>query len=280
VIAYHPHFEVWVLVAALACGYYWALRRVGPGLVHPIERVATRTQILCFAAGLSSIWAAAAWPVHDLAEGYLFSVHMVQHLLISLVAAPLLMVGTPAWLWRWLLQPRAVTAAARFFGRPIIGLVFFNGVIAFTHAPVVVNTAVGNEGLHFLLHLLLFTSAICMWIPVLNPLIELPRLSYPGRMLYLFLMSLVPTVPASFLTFGHTVLYRHYATVPRLWGISALNDQLFAGLLMKLGGGAILWTLIGWYFFKWATAEQREGVDVIELGRLERELHRAGAAKP
>jgi putative membrane protein len=117
-------------------------------------------------------------------------------------------------------------------------------------------------------------------MPVLNPLIELPRLSYPGRMLYLFLMSLLPTVPASFLTFGHTVLYRHYATVPRIWGISAMTDQLFAGLLMKLGGGAILWGMMSWYFFKWATAEEREGVDVVELGRLERELHRAGAAKP
>jgi putative membrane protein len=279
-IGYHAHAEVWLLVAVVACWYEWALRRVGPGRVHPIERVATKAQVLSFSAGLVALWVAADWPVHDLAERYLFSVHMFQHLLISIVAAPLLMVGTPAWLWRWLLQPRALMAAARFFGRPIIGLIFFNGVIAFTHAPPVVNAAVGHEPLHFLLHLLLFTSAICMFIPVLNPLIELPRLSYPGRMLYLFLMSLVPTVPASFLTFGHTVLYHHYATVPRLWGISALNDQLFAGLLMKLGGGAILWSMIAWYFFKWATAEQREGVDVIELGRLERELHRAGALKP
>lgn len=279
-MTYHPHVEAWLIVAAAACWYYWALRRVGPGRVHPIERVATRAQVLSFAAGLATLWIASVWPVHDLAEGYLFSVHMVQHLMISLIAAPLLMVGTPAWLWRWLLQPRAAMAGARFFGRPIIGLVLFNGVIAFTHAPVVVNTAVGNEPLHFLLHLLLFTSAICMWMPVLNPLIALPKLSYPGRMLYLFLMSLVPTVPASFLTFGHTVLYRHYATVPRLWGITALDDQLVAGLLMKLGGGAILWSLIAWYFFKWATAEQREGVDVLELARLERDLQRAGAVKP
>jgi putative membrane protein len=279
-IAYHAHPEVWLLIAVAACGYEWALRRVGPGRVHPIERVATRAQVLCFAGGLLTLWIAADWPVHDLSERYLFSVHMFQHLLISLVAAPLFMVGTPAWLWRWLLQPRPVMAAARFLGRPIIGLIFFNGVIAFTHAPVVVNTVVVHGALHFLMHLLLFTAAVCVFMPVLNPLIELPRLSYPGRMLYLFLMSLLPTVPASFLTFGHTVLYRHYATVPRIWGISAMTDQLFAGLLMKLGGGAILWGMMSWYFFKWATAEEREGVDVVELGRLERELHRAGAAKP
>lgn len=276
-IGYHPHPEVWVLVVGTACWYEWALRRVGPSRVHPIERVVTRRQVLAFAAGLATLWIASDWPVHDLAERYLYSVHMVQHLLIALVAAPLLMVGTPAWLWRWLLQPRPVFAAARLFGRPIVGLVVFNGVIALTHAPIVVNTSVGNEPMHFFLHLLLFTSAICMWLPVLNPLINLPRLSHPGRMLYLFLMSLVPTVPASFLTFGHTVLYKHYETVPRLWGTTALGDQLVAGLLMKIGGGAILWSLIAWYFFKWATTEERERVDVVELGRLERELHRAGA---
>lgn len=279
-IPYHSHLEAWVLIAGIGCWYYWALRRVGPARVHPIERVASRAQIASFAAGVTTLWIASVWPVHDLAEGYLFSVHMLQHLLISLVAAPLLMVGMPAWLWRWLLQPAPVAKAARFFGRPIVGLIFFNGVIAFTHAPVVVNTAAGNEPIHFGLHALLFGSAVCMWLPVLNPLIELPRLSYPGRMVYLFLMSLVPTVPASFLTFGHTVLYEHYESVPRLWGISALNDQLFAGLLMKLGGGAILWSLIAWYFFRWATTEQREGVDVLELGRLERDLSRAGAVKP
>jgi putative membrane protein len=277
VIPYHAHPEVWLLVAVSACWYEWALRRVGPGRVHPIERVATRKQVVCFVGGLATIWIAADWPIHDLAERYLFSIHMLQHMLISFVAAPLLMIGTPAWLWRWLLQPKPVMAAARFFGRPIVGIIVFNAVIAFTHAPPVVNAAVTHEGEHFLLHLLLFSSAVCMFMPVLNPLIELPRLTYPGRMLYLFVMSLLPTVPASFLTFGHTVLYHHYAVVPRIWGISAMTDQLFAGLLMKLGGGAILWGMMSWYFFKWATTEQREGVDVIEMGRLERELHNAGA---
>src|SRR5204863_5565109 len=78
-IAYHAHPEVWLLVAVVACWYEWALRRVGPGRLHPIERVATRVQVLCFAGGLLTLWIAADWPVHDLAERYLFSVHMFQH---------------------------------------------------------------------------------------------------------------------------------------------------------------------------------------------------------
>src|SRR5439155_4294920 len=125
----------------------------------------------------------------------------------------------------------------------------------------------------------LFLTALRMWSPVLNPMIELPTLSYPGRMLYLFLQSLVPTVPASFLTFGDTVLYHHYAVVPRVWGISALTDQRIAGLTMKLAGGALLWTFIAWYFFKWFALEEREKVDVLEWSKIERDLNQVDLPK-
>jgi putative membrane protein len=94
-------------------------------------------------------------------------------------------------------------------------------------------------------------------------------------MFYLFLMSLVPTVPASFLTFGHTVLYRFYETAPRIWPIDALTDQRIAGLIMKLVGGFLLWVVIAWYFFKWFSVEEREGVDVLEWSKLDRDLNRA-----
>lgn len=278
-IAWHAHPDVWLLVAALTGGYVFACTRIGPRLVHPVERVVTRRQAALFAAGVFSVLLAADWPVHDLAEGYLYSVHMVQHLILSLVAAPLLLLGTPDWLLRHLLRPRAVLAAVRFVGRPFIALVLFNTVIALTHVPDVVGLAARSHLFHFGAHAVLFTASLCMWMPVLNRLIELPRLSYPGRMFYLFLMSLVPTVPASFLTFGHTVLYRHYASVPRLWGISALTDQRVAGLLMKIGGGFLLWAVIAWYFFRWFAVEDREDVDVMEWGRVDRELNRAELVK-
>ena len=88
-----------------------------------------------------------------------------------------------------------------------------------------------------------------------------PSLAPPGQILYLFLQSLAPTIPASFLTFGHTPLYPVYATFPRIWGIGALTDQLIAGLIMKLGGGALLWCVIAVVFFRWFDQEQRDGLD-------------------
>jgi putative membrane protein len=265
--AWHPHPDVWALIAFLGGGYAYAVRRVGPRKVHPIERAVSARQVAFFVAGLLVMWFAADWPMHDVAEKRLYSVHMSQHLLLSLVVPPLLMIGTPDWLWRTILGRRGI-AVARFVTKPLIALAAFNIVIAISHIPAVVTLASGSEPFHFAMHTLLFVSALAMWSPVLNPLIELPKLSYPARMFYLFLQSLVPTVPASFLTFGHTVLYHVYEDVPRMFGISALTDQRAAGLIMKLVGGSVLWTVITWYFFKWFGVEDREKIDVLEWNKL------------
>jgi putative membrane protein len=275
---WHPHPDVWLLLVVIAAGYAWAVRRIGPRKVHAVERAVTRRQVLAFAAGLATIWLAADWPIHDVAEHYLYSVHMMQHLLLSLVAPPLILIGTPDWLLRWVLGRRGI-AVARFLTRPLVALIAFNAVIAATHIPGVVALAGRSELFHFGAHTILVGTAFCMWSPVLNPLIELPKLSYPGRMVYLFLQSLVPTVPASFLTFGRTVLYHSYAEAPRLWGITALTDQRMAGLLMKIAGGFLLWSVIAWYFFKWFLTEEREGIDVLEWSKIEGDLNKVELTK-
>jgi putative membrane protein len=275
---WHAHPDVWLLLAALAGGYFWAIRRLGPRSVHPDDPIATRGQIASFSAGVLALWVAADWPTHDLSERFLFSIHMVQHTLISLVAPPLLLLGTPDWLLRRLVSPRPIRAFVKTMARPFVALLTFNGVIVVTHWPVLVDAAVGSEPLHFALHAVLFASATLMWWPVISPLPEMPGLSYPGRMLYLFLQSVVPTVPASFLTFGSHPFYSAYVAAPRIWGISALTDQLVAGLIMKLVGGAILWVGIAICFFKWWGREQIDGWDELAIGRVEREI-RSGLAR-
>ena len=111
-----------------------------------------------------------------------------------------------------------------------------------------------------------------MWMPLLSPLPEVPRLQPLVRMLFLFLQSVVPTVPASFLTFGDRPLYKFYETVPRLWGISALDDMRFAGLIMKILVGFSLWITITVIFFRWHAAEE-PGSPARRVSRdLDREL--------
>jgi putative membrane protein len=269
---WHLHPEVWALAAVLEGSYLWAVRRVGPAQLPAGIAPASRKQVTFYTMGVAAIWVAATWPMHELSEHYLFSVHMVQHMLISMVAAPLMLLGTPDWLLRMLLGRRPVYSVARRLTRPFVAFVIFNTVIVGTHWPAFVDFALHSEVFHFGAHALLFGAALLMWWPVISPLPEMPSLSYPGRMLYLFLQSILPTVPASFLTFGSTPLYHFYETVPRIWGISALTDQRIAGLTMKILGGLILWSVIAVIFFKWYGQEQTEGWDALEWRRVEREL--------
>ena len=271
-LGWHPHVEVWAIVAGAAAGYSYLLRRVGPRLVAPGEPVATRRQKVWFGLGLATLWVASDWPVHELSEGYLYSVHMVQHMLISLVAPPLLMIGMPAWMWRWVVGSGALMRLVRQLTRPLVALAVFNVVLVFTHMPTLVEMSVGNEAVHFGVHLLVFTSSLVMWTPVLSPILELPALSYPGRCFYLFLQSLVPTVPASFLTFGEGVIYRFYETTPRLVSWTPLEDQRIAGLVMKIGGGFLLWAIITVLFFKWYEAEHRDGWDAMQFRDVESQV--------
>lgn len=271
-LAWRAHPDVWILILALVVGYVAAIRLWGPRVAPAEEEVVTTRQKVFFACGVVALWLGADWPVHDLGEGFLFSVHMIQHTLFSLVAPPLFLLGLPRWLLRKLLSPRALNAAVRTLTRPIVAFLIFNGVVAVTHWAPVVDASLRSEPLHFGVHTILVASAFLMWWPVIAPLPEMARLSVPGKMLYLFGQSILPTVPASFLTFASAPIYQFYASVPRVWGIDVVTDQQIAGLIMKIGGGLLLWSVIAVIFFRWYAQEQRDEVQELSWEDFEREL--------
>lgn len=252
---FHLHPDVWLLMGGLLAGYMAATEVWGPRVTEPGVPAATTKQKSMFVAGILVLWLAADWPMHDISEGYLFSVHMLQHLLFSFVAPPLILLGIPKWLLRKLFSPPLLMKALRRLTRPLVAIVLFNGFIAISHWPELVNLSLRVEPVHFLVHLVLVLTSLLMWWPVVDPLPEMARLSTPAKMLYLFLQSIIPTVPASFLTFSSGVVYKFYASVPHPW-IDAVNDQQIAGLIMKLGGGALLWGIITVMFFKWSAREE------------------------
>jgi len=270
--AWTPHPEVWLLVALFAVGYALAITRLGPRLAPNGTPVVTRFQAVSFSAGLAALWVASDWPIHDVAEKYLFSVHMAQHVTYSMIAAPLMLIGTPTWLARWLLSPRWLLHTVRYLSRLIPATILFNVVVIVTHTPVVVNAALEHALLHFAVHTVIFVSSLIVWMPVLSPLPEVPRLQPLARLLFLFLQSVVPTIPASFLTFGSTPLYSYYNHVPRLFAMSELTDMQVAGVVMKIGVGFALWVAITILFFKWYSAEEVPTPSRRVSRDLEREL--------
>jgi putative membrane protein len=117
-----------------------------------------------------------------------------------------------------------------------------------------------------------------MWWPVVSPLDELPRLSPPLQMGYLFLQSLLPSVMASFITFSDRAVYPVYQHAPRLLGITPIEDQQMAGGLMKVLGSIILWSIMSYVFFQWYNREQAE-TEAPSWREVEQELEELGLAK-
>jgi putative membrane protein len=167
---------------------------------------------------------------------------------------------------------KVVRTLARF----VPALLIFNVVLVVTHWPWMVNESLQSAVVHFALHVVLFVSSLIVWLPVVSPLPEVPRLQPVLRMLYLFTWSIVPTVPASFLTFGASPLYKFYENVPHLFGLSTLEDQQLAGLIMKIAAGLLLWLVIAVVFFRWAAEEDRANTPRHGLAELERELTEMG----
>ena len=261
------HPEVWLLVGAIVAMGWYAARVIGPKAVRDGSPVVSRRQVGWFVAGVLTLSVASQWPVHDIAEERLYSVHMMQHLLLSFAAAPMFLLATPTWL------ARLVVGEGRWLRRlchPVVAGGIFNVLAMFMHWQYAVNTSVESGAFHYGLHVVLVFSSLLMWMPVCGPVPEL-RLSLPGQMIYLFMMSIVPTVPAAWLTFAEGVVYSAYDIPERLWGLSATTDQQIAGLVMKLIAGFYLWGLIIVLFFRWAkvhTEANKSGRTVAERDLL------------
>ena len=255
----HLHLEVVALCAGLVVAYVGLIRRYGD-LLHPRpgERAVSRRQVLCFGSGVFLLWVASGSPLHDIAEHYLYSGHMVQHLLQAFVIPPLVLLGIPTWMAEVLLRPRGVRSTIQTLAQPLVAGIAFNVVLLWVHWPSVVDLMVANELFHGTSHIVLILAAFLMWLPVVSPAPDtIRRLAPLPQMAYLFAMTILPTVPASFLVFGEEPLYRAYEAFPRMWGISAAEDMRIAGLIMKIGAGFFLWGIITIMYFRWAVAEEK-----------------------
>lgn len=216
-----------------------------------------RRQVASFVGALVVLFLALNGPLHNLSDTYLFSAHMAQHLLLTLVFPPLLLYGTPSWVVRPLLRPRWIMSTARVVTRPLVAATLFTAPIVLWHVPAFYEAALRHHNLHILQHLVFLTTAVIMWWPVLSPVPELPRVPYMLQMLYLFLLGIPMSVTGALITLSDRPLYPFYAAAPRVWGLSPLDDQQIGGLLMWVLGGSMLWVVMTVVWFRWSVWDAR-----------------------
>ena len=239
------HWSTVIGIAALAALYLWRASHA------PVPGTPTGLQKLMFFSGLFVMFVSLNGPLHDLSDFYLFSAHMVQHLLLTLLLPPLLIGGTAGWMLRPLIKQRAVRAVAKFVTRPVMCYVIFNLVIIGWHLPIFYNAAMANHNVHIGEHLMFMAAAVLLWWPFMSPMPELPRLAYPGQILYCFLSTLPMSVVAIYITMADHVLYPAYAAAPRIWQLTPMMDQQTAGLIMWIPGSMVFYALMTVVFFKW-----------------------------
>ncbi|CAA9290958.1 MAG: Cytochrome c oxidase caa3-type assembly factor CtaG_BS (unrelated to Cox11-CtaG family) [uncultured Gemmatimonadaceae bacterium] len=233
-----------------------ALVALATRIAEPSRRAPSGLQRFAFFTGLFVMFASLNGPLHDLSDYYLFAAHMVQHLLLALVVAPLLVGGLTGAMLRPLIRRPAVLGLARWATRAPMAFVLFNVTMAAWHVPEVYGTAMAYHPVHIAQHLTMLATAVLMWWPILSPLPELPRLAYPGQMLYCFLMTLPMSIVAIYITMADHVLYTAYASAPRVWALSPQTDQYIGGLIMWIPGGLFFYGVMTFVFFKWAQRQE------------------------
>lgn len=252
-LSWSLHPTVLIGTALLGALYFWGIgparRRYGLGPPPPVW------QPLSFSAGLLVLLASLNGPVHDLSDYYLFSVHMLQHLVLTLLLPPLLIAGTPAWLLRPLVRHPAVRRAARFLTRPLVAALLFTATVTVWHTVPFYDLMMRSHDVHIVTHLMFMVTAVIMWWPVMSPLPEVPPLPLGGRMLYLFAVSIPMQVVAAIITLADEPLYRWYVEAPRTWNLSPLDDQKVGGLMMWVPGNLWMFAAIGIVFLVWAKRE-------------------------
>jgi putative membrane protein len=248
--AWSLHPSVLIGTGLLGALYFWGIgplrrrRALGPPL--PAWKVAS------FCGGLLVLLVSLNGPMHDLSDYYLFSAHMVQHLLLTLLLPPLLIAGTPGWLLRPLLQRPAVLAVARVLTKPVVAALVYTVTIAVWHLTPFYELMMRSHDVHIATHLMFIVAATILWWPVMSPAPELPRLPYGMGMLYLFLAGIPMQIVAALITLSDEVLYPWYSVAPRTWGLSPRDDQQLGGLLMWVPGNLWMFLAIGVLFFLWA----------------------------
>jgi cytochrome c oxidase assembly factor CtaG len=247
-----------IVLVALACylGVYvwrWRVSRAEGG-----PRAASGWRLVLWCAGVLCLFLALISPIDSLGE-QLASVHMVQHLLIADLAPILLTLG----LTKWILRPvtrriHHVERAAGPFGHPAFGVVAYVGAMWLWHIPALYNAALRNGNVHVLEHLSFAAAGLIYWWHLLSPIRSRLRLGGMGPILYMASTKIAVGFLGVLLAFSPTLLFDFYDTGGTRWGLSPLDDQHVAGLIMALEQSIVMGIALAYLFVRMLAESEEE----------------------
>jgi putative membrane protein len=239
-----------------AAWYYF--RRAGG---RPDEGIAPipRARRISFAAGLLTIVLALMSPIGVLADDHSLAFHMLQHVMLTIAAPVLILLGIPAWMYAPVIRAFGgkLWRVWRVLTLPVIAFVLFQLPYSVYHVPAVYDLSLRYLPIHIAAHMFLLVVAMISWWSVLAPSPELGKVAPAIAMIYLFVQTIPGQIVGALITYADHVLYPTYLDAPRVFGLSAMNDQQIGGLIMWVGTSTIYLAAVAIVFFRWASREDR-----------------------
>jgi cytochrome c oxidase assembly factor CtaG len=256
----------WSLEPSVIAGTFIALSFYAYAVTH-VKGAFSPWRAACFTAGVAVMFLALVSPL-DSGADRLLSLHMLQHVTLTTVGPPLLLLGLSPELLEPLLRPAPIAEAARRLTHPVFTGTLFILNMWFWHVPPVYGAALDVLPVHITMHLAFMATGILFWWPVIQPTPLTGHHGEGARLLYLFAAGMPMGLLALLFFASDGVIYDHYAKVQPLWGIAPTDDQQVAGLVMGALGQAASFTGITILFFRFLDHE------------LEREEQAEAAARP
>jgi putative membrane protein len=216
------------------------------------------SHVITFSLGLILIFAALVTPIDSLSNEALFSAHMVQHILLMLLAPACLLLGTPGYWIRTLYDLPILKRLLPIVTHPLVTLIAFNAVMWIWHVPALYEGALGNSNLHIVEHMMFLAAGVLMWLPVTHDVPPGHVLSYPARMAYLFACMVSSSILGAIFTFAPDIAFPFYGSAPLAFGLTPMTDQQLAGLIMWVPGSGIFFIAILAVFAAWLNSEDHK----------------------
>lgn len=259
----HWHTEPFLLLTVLGVCWLYAIL-VGPlrSRFKDAPENAPVRAICAFYTSIIITYLAVASPLDQIGEQFLFSAHMIQHMLLVYVCPPLAMIGLPPWLTDRFLSKPVIRKTLGALFNPVAGGLIFSATYTIWHVPGLYELALQNKTVHIIEHITMYvTGWMMLWVFFSRSKV-LPVGAHGVRMIAVFLLMVAQLPVFAFLTLSDTVLYPTYEWAPRIIpGFTAIQDQVLGGLIMKVSNMVFSIATFCVVFYIWVQKERSEDLD-------------------